>query len=181
MRRYALYALPALVLIGLVALFGRGLFLNPTIVPSPFIGKPAPAFSLPRLDARQTTPITQAVWQGQVALLNVWGSWCVACRDEHPVLMQFAAEHVIPIYGLDYKDDRQAARDMLAKQGDPYTAIAYDQSGDVAINWGVYGAPETFLLDKQGVIRKKYIGPMTAELIRDDLMPRIQALEAERP
>jgi cytochrome c biogenesis protein CcmG, thiol:disulfide interchange protein DsbE len=180
MWHYLKFALPALVLIAMVALFSRGLFLDPTTVPSPLIGKTAPAFSLPTLaDAAQT--ITQAEFQGKVSMLNVWGSWCVACRDEHPVLMQFAAEHVIPIYGLDYKDERQAAQDMLAKQGDPYTAIAYDQSGDVAINWGVYGAPETFLLDKQGVIRKKYIGPLTPSLIRDDLMPRIQALETERP
>ena len=124
---------------------------------------------------------TQTEFQGKVSLLNVWGSWCVACRDEHPVLMQFAASHVIPVYGLDYKDDPQAALDMLSKQGNPYAAIAYDASGDVAINWGVYGAPETFLLDKQGVIRHKYIGPLTQAIIQDDLMPRIQTLEAERP
>lgn len=180
MWRYLKFALPALVLIALVALFARGLFLDPTVVPSPLIGKDAPAFSLPTLaDGKQT--ITQEEFRGKVSLLNVWGSWCVACRDEHPVLMQFAAEKVIPIYGLDYKDDRQAALDMLAKQGDPYTAIAYDQSGDVTINWGVYGAPESFLLDKQGIIRKKYIGPLTPQLIRDDLLPRIQALQAERP
>ena len=180
MWRYLKFALPALVLIGLVALFARGLFLDPTVVPSPLIGKAAPAFALPSL-AEGKPVFTQVEFQGKVSLLNVWGSWCVACRDEHPVLMQFATEKVIPIYGLDYKDDRQAALDMLAKQGDPYTGVAFDQSGDVAINWGVYGAPETFLLDKQGIIRKKYIGPLTAELIRDDLMPRIQALEAERP
>ena len=180
MWRYLKFALPALVLIALVALFARGLFLDPTVVPSPLIGKAAPAFSLPTLaDGKQT--ITQAEFQGKVSLLNVWGSWCVACRDEHPVLMQFAAGHVIPIYGLDYKDDRQAALDMLAKHGNPYATIAYDASGDVTINWGVYGAPETFLLDKRGIIRKKYIGPLTPELIRDDLMPRIQALRAERP
>lgn len=180
MWRYLKFALPALVLIALVALFARGLFLDPTVVPSPLIGKAAPAFSLPMLaDGKQT--ITQAEFQGKVSLLNVWGSWCVACRDEHPALMQFAAEKVIPIYGLDYKDERQAALDMLAKQGNPYTAIAYDASGDATIDWGVYGAPETFLLDKQGIIRKKYIGPLTPALIRDDLMPRIQALQAERP
>ena len=117
MWRYLRYALPVAVLVALVALFARGLFLDPTVVPSPLIGKAAPAFSLPDLaDSKQT--LTQAELQGKVSLLNVWGSWCVACRDEHPVLMQFAAEHVIPIYGLDYKDDRQAALDMLAKQGD---------------------------------------------------------------
>jgi cytochrome c biogenesis protein CcmG, thiol:disulfide interchange protein DsbE len=164
MWRYLKFGLPALVLIALVALFARGLFLDPTTVPSPLIGKQAPTFSLPSL-----------------ADGNVWGSWCVACRDEHPVLMQFAAQHVLPIYGLDYKDDRQAALDVLAKQGDPYTSVAYDASGDVAINWGVYGAPETFLLDKHGIIRHKYIGALTPELIRDDLLPRVQALESERP
>jgi len=179
MWRYLKFALPALVLIALVALFARGLFLNPTIVPSPLIGKPAPTFALPSLgDEKQT--LTQAAFQGKVYLLNVWGSWCVACREEHPVLMQFAAEHVIPIYGLDYKDDRQAALDVLAKQGNPYAAVAYDATGDATIDWGVYGAPESFLLDKHGVIRHKYIGPLTPELIRDDLLPRIQALEGER-
>lgn len=178
MRHYLMFALPGLVLLALIALFARGLFLNPTIVSSPLIGKPGPAFSLPQLDERQP-PFTSAEWEGQVALLNVWGSWCVACRDEHPVLMQFAAEHVVPIYGLDYKDDRAAADAMLAKEGDPYQAIAFDASGDVGINWGVYGAPETFLLDKRGVIRYKYIGPLTQDLIRDDLLPRIRSLEGE--
>ncbi|HEV7164401.1 MAG TPA: DsbE family thiol:disulfide interchange protein [Gammaproteobacteria bacterium] len=178
MWRYLRYALPVAVLLALVALFARGLFLDPTVVPSPLIGKAAPAFSLPDLaDSKQT--LTQAELQGKVSLLNVWGSWCVACRDEHPVLMQFAAEHVIPIYGLDYKDDRQAALDMLAKQGNPYTAVAYDASGDATIDWGVYGAPETFLLDKHGIIRYKYIGPLTPELIRDDLLRRIQVLQGE--
>src|SRR5579859_4838790 len=117
---YLRFALPALVLIALVALFPRGLFLDPTVVPSPLIDKAAPAFDLPAL-AGGKQAITQAEFQGKVSLLNVWGSWCVACRDEHPVLMQFAASHVIPVYGLDYKDDKQAALDMLAKQGDPYT------------------------------------------------------------
>ncbi len=179
MWRYLKFALPALVLIVLVALFARGLFLNPTIVPSPLIGKPAPAFALPSLaDPKQT--LTQAQFQGKIYLLNVWGSWCIACREEHPVLMQFAAEHVIPIYGMDYKDDRHAAMDVLGKQGNPYAAVAYDASGDATINWGVYGAPESFLLDKHGIIRYKYIGPLTPDLIRNDLLPRIQALEGER-
>ncbi|HSC46647.1 MAG TPA: DsbE family thiol:disulfide interchange protein [Gammaproteobacteria bacterium] len=179
MERYLRFALPVVVLGALVALFARGLFRDPTVVDSPLIGKPAPAFSLPRL--RGDTAFTQAEWRGQVALVNVWGSWCVACRDEHPVLMQFAALHAVPLYGLDYKDERSAALDMLAKQGDPYTAIAFDASGDVGIDWGVYGAPETFLIDKQGIIRHKYIGPLTPELLRDDLLPRIRGLEGGRP
>jgi cytochrome c biogenesis protein CcmG, thiol:disulfide interchange protein DsbE len=178
--RYLKFGLPVLVLAALIVLFARGLFLNPTIVSSPLIGKADPGFSLPHLEGDSKAPFTQAEWQGQVALVNFWGSWCVACRDEHPVLMQFATEHVIPIYGLDYKDDRPAAEDMLSKQGNPYSDIAFDASGDVAINWGVYGAPESFLLDRHGVIRHKYIGPLTPEIIRDDLMPRIRSLEAER-
>lgn len=178
MWRYLKFGLPVLVLTALIALFARGLFLNPTLVSSPLIGKPNPEFSLPRLEEGGKGSFTQAEWQGQVALINFWGSWCVACRDEHPVLMQFAAEHVIPVYGFDYKDERAAAKDMLEKQGNPYSGIAFDASGDVAINWGVYGAPETFLLDRHGVIRHKYIGPLTPEIIRDDLMPRIRSLEA---
>jgi cytochrome c biogenesis protein CcmG, thiol:disulfide interchange protein DsbE len=181
MGRYVRYALPAVVLLALIGLFARGLFLNPTVVPSPLIGKPAPAFSLPRLDP-SLPPMTQADLAGKVVLLNVWGSWCVACRDEHPVLMQLAATRMVPIYGLDYgldyKDERQNARDWLKAAGNPYADIAFDASGDVTINWGVYGAPETFLLDKHGVIRQKYIGPLTPKLIDNDLLPRIRQLES---
>ncbi|HLW74996.1 MAG TPA: DsbE family thiol:disulfide interchange protein [Gammaproteobacteria bacterium] len=177
---YLKFGLPVLVLAALIVLFARGLFLNPTVVSSPLIGKPQPGFSLPRLEGDGQEPFTQTEWQGQVALVNFWGSWCVACRDEHPVLMQFAAEHAVPLYGLDYKDERAVAEDMLSKQGNPYSDIAFDASGDVAINWGVYGAPETFLLDRHGVIRYKYIGPLTPELIRNDLLPRIRSLEGER-
>lgn len=179
MWRYLRFALPALVLIALIVLFSRGLFLDPTRVDSPLIGKSAPAFSLPRLDTGTQVPFTQAEWQGRVALFNVWGSWCVACRDEHPVLMHLAAQHVLPIYGLDYKDTRQDALDWLAKSGDPYDAVAFDASGDVGINWGVYGAPETFLLDKHGVIRWKQIGPLTSDIIDGELLPRIHSLQAE--
>ncbi len=179
MWRYLRFALPALVLVALIALFSRGLFLDPTRVDSPLIGKPGPAFSLPRLGAETQSPFTDKEWQGRVALLNVWGSWCVSCRDEHPVLMQFAARRVLPIYGLDYKDQRADALDWLAKGGDPYDAVAFDPSGDVGINWGVYGAPETFLLDKRGIIRWKHVGALTDAIIDGELMPRIHALQAE--
>lgn len=174
--RYLGYALPGLILVALLALFFRGLFLNPRIVPSPLIGKAAPAFSLPRLKS-PTQTITQEEFKDKVVLLNVWATWCVACRDEHETLVQFARQNVIPVYGLDYKDERQSALDWLAKEGDPYTAVAFDATGDVAINWGVYGAPETFLLDRHGIIRHKYIGPLTPEIIKDDLLPRIRKLE----
>ena len=174
--RYLGYTLPALVLVALLVLFSRGLFLNPRIVPSPLIGKSVPTFSLPRLHSPEQ-PFTQEEFKGKVALLNVWATWCVACRDEHETLVQFAKQNVIPIYGLDYKDERQSALDWLAKEGDPYTAVAFDATGDVAINWVVYGAPETSLLDKHGIIRHKYIGPLTPDIIQHDLLPRIRKLE----
>lgn len=179
MLRYLRFALPALVLLALIVLFSRGLFLDPTRVQSPLIGKPGPAFTLPRLGAETQTPFTEKEWQGRVALFNVWGSWCYACRDEHPVLMQFAARHFLPIYGLDYKDQRADALVWLAKGGNPYDAVAFDASGDVGINWGVYGAPETFLLDKHGIIRWKQVGPLTPAVIDAELLPRIKTLQAE--
>lgn len=178
MYRYLYFALPALVLAALIGFFWRGLYLNPRILPSPLIGKPVPQFSLPRLRDPQQT-FTQQEFAGQVALLNVWASWCAACRDEHETLLTLARENVVPIYGLDYKDDRQSALAWLKREGDPYRAVAFDARGDVAINWGVYGAPETFLIDRHGVIRYKYIGPLTPEAVRSDLLPRIAALRRE--
>lgn len=182
--RYLAYGLPVLVLVALLALFARGLFLNPRTVPSPLIGKSVPVFSLPLLD-NPAQDFTQTQLQGHVSLVNFWGSWCIACRDEHPVLLQFAARHVIPIYGMDYglgyPDERRNAQQWLAKEGNPYVTTAFDADGDVAINWGVYGAPETFLLDKHGIIRHKYIGPLTTDIINNDLLPRVHKLEQETP
>ncbi|HET7922637.1 MAG TPA: DsbE family thiol:disulfide interchange protein [Gammaproteobacteria bacterium] len=176
--RYLYYALPVLVLLALLALFTRGLFLNPKLVPSPLIGKQAPAFSLPRLREPQRQ-LTLDDFKGRVVLLNVWGTWCVACRDEHETLMQLAKRDVVPIYGFDYNDQRPAALDWLKREGDPYTAVGFDPDGSATINWGVYGAPETFLLDRHGVIRHKYIGPLTPDLVEHDLLPRVRALEQE--
>lgn len=175
MWRYLKFALPILVLAALIGFFWRGLYLNPRIVPSPLIGKSVPVFSLPRLQEPQQA-FTQSEFLGKVSLLNVWATWCVACRDEQQTLVDFAKQNLVPIYGLDYKDDRQSALDWLTQQGNPYAAVAFDASGDVAINWGVYGAPETFLIDQHGIIRYKYIGPLTPDVIHDELLPRIQAL-----
>jgi len=178
--QYTPFILPALVLLFLIGLFARGLFLDPTKVQSPLIGKPAPKFSLPGL-YDPAKRLDQGVFLGQVSLLNVWGAWCVACQEEHPVLVDLAKRKLLPIYGLDYHDDRAAALAMLDKGGDPYTAILDDVSGDVAIDWGVYGAPETFLIDKHGIIRDKFIGPITPELIEKKLVPEVAALQAEAP
>jgi cytochrome c biogenesis protein CcmG, thiol:disulfide interchange protein DsbE len=179
-RDYTPFILPALVLLFLIGLFARGLFLDPTKVQSPLIGKSVPTFSLPEL-YDPSKRLDQSVFQGQVSLFNVWGAWCVACQDEHPVLVAFAKRKLLPIYGLDYHDDHQAAMGMLQKDGDPYTQIFDDASGDVAIDWGVYGAPETFLVDKHGVIRDKVIGPLTPEIIDKQLLPEIRQLQAEAP
>ena len=178
MKRPLLYFLPIVVLAGLIAFFWRGLYLNPRVLPSPLIGKSVPTFSLPRLH-NSGDPFTQHEFFGKVSLLNVWATWCVACREEQQTLMDFSRQKLVPIYGLDYKDDRQNALAWLAQRGNPYAAVAFDVSGDTAINWGVYGAPETFLIDAHGIIRYKYIGPLTPDMIQKDLLPRIQALRRE--
>jgi cytochrome c biogenesis protein CcmG/thiol:disulfide interchange protein DsbE len=173
------YALPIAILAGLVGIFWHGLHVDPSRVPSPFIGKPAPQFSLSELRHPDETFSTSQL-HGQIALVNFWGTWCVSCREEHPALMQFAAHHDVPIYGVDYKDSRDAAVAWLGKKGDPYARVAFDPESNAAINWGVYGAPETFLIDAHGIIRHKYIGPLTPELIKNDLLPRIARLRAEQ-
>ncbi|MHB8403839.1 MAG: DsbE family thiol:disulfide interchange protein [Gammaproteobacteria bacterium] len=178
MRRRLFFILPMLVLLALMGFFWRGLYLNPAIVSSPLIGKPVPDFSLSRLHNPKET-FDQNQLKGQISLVNVWATWCVACRDEQQTLLVFSKQNVVPIYGLDYKDDRQSALQWLAERGNPYAAVAFDPIGNVAINWGVYGAPETFLIDAHGIIRYKYIGPVTPAVIRKDLLPRIQALRHE--
>ena len=179
MRRRLIFILPVAVLIALIGFFWRGLYLNPTIVSSPLIDKPVPDFSLSRLhDPKETFDQNQL--KGQVSLVNVWATWCVACRDEQQTLLDFSKQNVVPIYGFDYKDDRQSAIQWLAERGNPYTAVAFDPTGNVAINWGIYGAPETFLIDSHGIIRYKYIGPITPDVIHKELLPRIQALNRER-
>lgn len=180
LRQYAPFILPALVLLLLIGLFARGLFLDPTKVQSPLIGKSVPTFSLPEL-RDPSKQLDQSVLSGQVSLLNVWGAWCAACQDEHPALVALAKRKLVPIYGLDYHDEPQAALAMLDKGGDPYTLIFDDVSGDVAIDWGVYGAPETFVIDRHGVIRDKFIGALTPDLIEQKLIPEVRALQAEAP
>lgn len=178
MRRRLIFILPILVLFALIWLFWRGLYLNPTLITSPLIGKSVPNFTLPRLhEANQM--LNQNQFTGHVSLLNVWATWCVACREEQQTLLDFSKERVVAIYGLDYKDDRQSAIAWLAEHGNPYAAVAFDQSGNVAINWGVYGAPETFLIDRKGIIRYKYIGPITSQVVKRNLLPRIEALRRE--
>ena len=152
-----------------------GLGLNPREVPSPFIGKPAPSFQLTQL-AQPEQKFSPQQMQGQVWLLNVWASWCVACRIEHPLLVDLAKKDVIPIIGLNYKDKPDAALGWLGRFGDPYKLSIVDPDGRVGIDYGVYGVPETFVIDKAGVIRFKQIGPITEDAWRNKILPLVQQL-----
>ncbi|HEU0290140.1 MAG TPA: DsbE family thiol:disulfide interchange protein [Burkholderiales bacterium] len=166
------YLLPLGIFVLLVFLLGVGLSLNPREVPSPLIGKPAPAFQLPQLHdpAKTFSPIEL---QGKVWVLNVWASWCVACREEHPVLTALARSGIAPVYGLNYKDQRDEAIEWLRRFGDPYQASLFDADGRVGIDYGVYGVPETYVIDKQGVIRYKRIGPITPDIVKQKIAPLI--------
>ncbi|MDQ7990584.1 MAG: DsbE family thiol:disulfide interchange protein [Candidatus Dactylopiibacterium sp.] len=167
--------IPLAVFVALVALLAVGLTLNPREIPSPLIDKPAPAFTLPQL--QKEGPLALADMRGQVWLLNVWASWCVACREEHPVLVDFARRGVVPVVGLNYKDKRDEALAWLAAHGDPYATSIVDADGRVGIDYGVYGVPETFLVDANGRIRHKHIGPLTPEAIEREILPRIRELK----
>ena len=178
MPAFLRYLVPLLVFLALAALLYKGLGIDPKRVPSPLIDKPAPAFNLPRLKQPQQT-LSNADFKGKVSLFNVWATWCVACRQEHPLLMQLSKLGV-PIYGLNYKDKRPAAEQWLQRFGDPYLANAFDAEGRVGIDWGVYGTPETFVIDKQGVIRHKHIGPLTRDAIEKEMLPLIKKLREEK-
>jgi cytochrome c biogenesis protein CcmG/thiol:disulfide interchange protein DsbE len=171
----ARYLIPLGVFIILVGFFLFGLQpgYDPKLVPSPLIGKPAPAFVLPQLKTPEQT-LDQDDLKGKVSLVNVWASWCVECRTEHPFLMQLARTGTIPIYGLNYKDTREEALGWLDRHGDPYTAVAFDGKGTVGID---YGVPETFVIDQKGVIRFKHIGPITPSVWKDRIKPVIDQLE----
>jgi cytochrome c biogenesis protein CcmG/thiol:disulfide interchange protein DsbE len=169
------FLIPLGIFLVLVLFLGAGLKLDPKEVPSPLIGKPAPAFALARLDD-PTQTIRRDDLLGQVWMLNVWASWCVACREEHPLLVEFAKAKTLPVYGLNYKDQPAAGQKWLADFGNPYTASLSDRDGRVGIDFGVYGVPETFIIDRQGVVRFKQIGPITPEVIRTKIEPLVRQL-----
>ena len=170
------FLLPLLLFIVLVIFLAIGLNRDPQEVPSPLINKPAPAFEISQLsDANQS--FSPASMKGQVWILNVWASWCVACREEHPVLVELAKSKIAPIIGLDYKDKREDALAMLAMQGNPYLLSAFDANGRVGIDYGVYGVPETYVIDKAGVIRFKHIGPITMNILNQKIYPLISELQ----
>lgn len=168
--------IPLVLFVGLGALLGVGLKLKPREVPSPFIDKPAPAFKLPQLSEAKAD-FDPAQMKGQVWLLNVWASWCAPCREEHPLLVDAARANTVPVVGLNYKDDPRAADEWLRKLGDPYREIAVDRDGRVSIDYGVYGVPETFVIDRDGVVRLKHIGPLTPEVWQRQVLPLVQRLQ----
>jgi cytochrome c biogenesis protein CcmG/thiol:disulfide interchange protein DsbE len=172
------YLIPLVIFVVLGVFLAIGLKLNPTEIPSPFLGKPAPAFSAATLDNPQQQ-LTPADLQGKVWLFNVWASWCTSCRAEHPVLNELAKQQAAPIIGLNYKDAREDALNWLNRLGNPYEMSVVDPEGRIGIDWGVYGVPETFVIDKKGVIRHKHTGPVTPETVQQTLLPLIAKLQAE--
>ena len=174
----AKFVIPLLLFIVLVGFLAVGLNRDPHEVPSPLINKPAPAFTVPQLaDAKKT--FSPEEMRGQVWILNVFASWCVACREEHPMLVEMGRSKVAPLIGLDYKDKREDALAMLVRQGNPYDLAAFDADGRVGINYGVYGVPETYIIDKAGIIRFKQIGPITSDVLEKSMYPLIAKLNKE--
>jgi len=170
------FLLPFAAFVALAVLFAFGLNPNRDIhaLPSPLIGKPAPTFALTDvLDPAHA--VSNKSLAGQVYVLNVWATWCVPCREEHPALLAIAQQHVVPIIGLNWKDQRQRAQEWLRQLGNPYQAVAFDGDGRAAIDWGVYGAPETYLVDGHGRVIYKFISPMTQDVWDHEFMPRIEA------
>lgn len=170
------FLLPLVAFIILVSFLLVGLNLNPRKIPSPLIGKPAPTFQLQQLHDSEKT-LTSKDNLGKVWLLNVWASWCASCREEHPLLVQLANSGVVPIYGLNYKDKRDLALQWLDQFGDPYTLSIVDSDGRVGIDYGVYGVPETYVIDKTGVIQYKQIGPVTVDVLEETILPLVRDLQ----
>jgi cytochrome c biogenesis protein CcmG/thiol:disulfide interchange protein DsbE len=171
------YYVPLGIFVVLLAFLAVGLTLKPRELPSPLVGRPAPAFALPTLGAPGEAVSTRDL-RGQVWVLNVWASWCAACRDEHATMVEMARLKLVPIYGLNYKDQRADALGWLARFGDPYVASLSDTDGLVGIDYGVYGVPETFVIDKAGVVRRKFVGPVTAQIVRDEIVPLVARLNS---
>jgi cytochrome c biogenesis protein CcmG/thiol:disulfide interchange protein DsbE len=171
------YFLPLALFFVLVLFLAIGLRIDPSIVPSPLIDKPLPAFNLPKLKTPDDN-IKSSDFQGNVVMLNVWASWCVSCRVEHPLLVELSKNNEMLIYGINYKDTRTDAMQWLQHFGDPYRASAFDELGLTGIDLGVYGVPETYIMDRSGIIRYKHIGPVTREALDNTILPLIEKLKA---
>ncbi|MEX2352638.1 MAG: DsbE family thiol:disulfide interchange protein [Gammaproteobacteria bacterium] len=171
------YLVPLFIFAGLIVLFLFGLRNDPSLVPSPFIDKPVPSFELPSLRSPETR-LSQEALKGEVSLLNIWATWCIPCRYEHPILVSAAENDNLRIFGLNYKDVREDAIAWLEELGDPYEQIFFDERGSVGIDLGVYGVPETFILDQDGIVRYKHVGPVTNEIMKDIILPIVRELKA---
>lgn len=169
--------IPLAIFIIVVGFLFKGLFLNPRDVPSPLIGKPAPQFSLQRLDNPEIV-FSPKEMLGQVWMLNAWASWCPSCVEEHPILVALAKTGIVPLVGLDYKDTRPEAQQWLDEGGNPYMVTVMDVDGRVGIDYGVYGVPETYVIDKYGIISYKHTGAITVEALRDTIIPLVKKLQA---
>ena len=174
-RRCLLFLLPALAFVGIGVFLAFGLTRDPSVLPSTLIGRPVPKFSLPPVQGR-TLGLASENLMGEVSLVNVFASWCTACRLEHPVFMRLKAEGVVPIHGINYKDRPDDAAAWLDELGDPYTRTGADRDGRVAIDWGVYGVPETFIVDRDGRIAFKQVGPVTPEVYAKTIAPLLEGL-----
>lgn len=173
-----LMLLPAAIFAGLAAAFYWGLWNKDEKLPSTLIGKPMPEFALPPIEGRSDGLVT-AHLLGEVSIVNVWASWCVPCRAEMPLLVELAETGAVPIYGINHKDPPDAARAFLAELGDPYDRIGADRNGRVSIDWGVYGLPETFVIDGEGRIAYKHVGPFDRRALEQDILPVVRRLQAE--
>jgi cytochrome c biogenesis protein CcmG/thiol:disulfide interchange protein DsbE len=171
------FIIPLAIFLVLVGFLAVGLKLDPRAVPSPLINKPAPAFTLPRLDDAGKT-VSREQLLGRAYVLNVWASWCGPCREEHPHILELARTQAAPVIGLNYKDQRADAQAWLRQFRDPYELSLSDLDGRVGIDFGVYGVPETFVIDKQGIIRFKHVGPVTPEVVRARILPLLKELNA---
>ncbi|KAI3591293.1 Cytochrome c-type biogenesis protein CcmG/DsbE, thiol:disulfide oxidoreductase [Cupriavidus sp. U2] len=176
------FLLPLAIFLAIVVALGAGLRHDPRELPSALVGKPAPAFALPVLDtAGGTQTLRTADLRGKVWILNVWASWCTACRTEHPVLVDFAGKSPVPVYGLNYKDAVPAAQAWLQQMGDPYVKSGVDADGRVGIDFGVYGVPETYVIDAQGVVRYRQVGPVTPDVLERQIKPLLRQLQQGGP
>ncbi|MGB7757616.1 MAG: DsbE family thiol:disulfide interchange protein [Salinisphaera sp.] len=168
--------IPAVVVAGLIVLLGYGLTRQPTILPSALIDKPAPVFNLPTL-ASADKRVDSNVLKGHVTLVNVWASWCVACREENDLVTEISQRTGVPVLGINYKDKRRDAKHWLARFGNPFAVVGFDQSGQVGIDWGVAAVPESFVVDRQGIIRYKVVGPITRQKMNKVLIPKLERLQ----
>ncbi|PLP96879.1 DsbE family thiol:disulfide interchange protein [Cupriavidus pauculus] len=176
------FILPLAIFLAIVVALGAGLRHDPRELPSALVGRPAPAFALPVLDAPGSTQTLRVSdLRGKVWILNVWASWCAACRTEHPVLVDFAARSPVPVYGLNYKDTMLAAQAWLRQMGNPYVLSGVDADGRVGIDFGVYGVPETYIIDAHGVVRYRQVGPVTPDVLERQIKPLLRQLQSGGP